>query len=118
MEGGGLLECAPVERFALPVNDTTTSADSPAAAATAPGSNSGDTGSTLVVSGSDSSGVAPPPLDLDLGAAGGRVPCALPFMFGGRNRSDCVWVAGVEACKVRGGGYGWCTYYALRTTHS
>ncbi len=27
-------------------------------------------------------------------------PCALPYVYRGRNRTDCVWVGGVEACKV------------------
>lgn len=30
-------------------------------------------------------------------------PCALPYVYRGRNRTDCVWVGGVEACKVGGG---------------
>ncbi|KXZ41621.1 hypothetical protein GPECTOR_357g124 [Gonium pectorale] len=61
VEGGSLLECAPVERATL------------------------------------AAGPLPPQ------------PCAFPFLHAGRNRTDCVWLYGVEACKVADGSWAECS---------
>ncbi|GLC41484.1 hypothetical protein PLESTM_001201000 [Pleodorina starrii] len=35
--------------------------------------------------------------------------CALPYWYRGRNRTDCVWLEGVEACKVADGSWAECS---------
>ncbi|GIL62180.1 hypothetical protein Vafri_16446, partial [Volvox africanus] len=41
----------------------------------------------------------------------GRPPevCAFPFVYRLRNRTDCVWLEGVEACKVADGSWAECS---------
>lgn len=106
-----MLECAPVERVTLPgIPDT------PIGASASPVASSGGGGTPSPPSPASDAEVqgastAPPAtlaaaMGVGAGAAGGGQACAFPFYYGGRNRTDCVWASGVEACKASDGGEG------------